>query len=399
MIKKNLVTFLYHLIPFVISLILAYSFVSLDFMYQVVAGTYTWDTFLNNEGGLDVVVLDALFLSFTYSRGVAFFSVFHAANAVEKFEDSIKPFTNALTVAHGAPGTGKSSSSGYAFVVSARIMAFELKWKYITMSFRAKEIEEGDDEQLKKDWLNVKESYEFYSTHDGAWCAAANVPIVIDGKYVYELEYEHSTMEKRLPLYTVLYYDEAGAIFDNLMYRSKGKKDPHRILSVSDFYRLIRHFGYCSYMCEQSESGIFKDIRNIAAINRSYRSQTGVGQAVLLNKVYEKIRDTYVFSNGKKKLTAKKFRFIIWLKRLINKIGFRRYVYTDLGNTESAVQMISGQKIMYLPASLNYTYDDQCFRNLNEALIRDISLDIWEVLTIPSGDKRYLHSRFQKQEE
>lgn len=403
MIKKNLITILYHLIPFVISLILAYAFVNLDFMYDVTSGEYTWDEFFNNEGGLDVVVLDVLFLWFVYSRGLAFFGVFHAANAVEKFEDSIQPFTNALTVAHGPPGSGKSSSTGYTFVVSARIMEFELKWKYKTMSFRAAEIEAGDNEQLKRDWHNVKESYEFYSAHNGAWCAAANVPMTIKGKYVYELEYEHSTMEKRLPAYTVLYYDEAGAIFDNLMHRKKGaKNDPYKILSVSDFYRLIRQFGYCAYMCEQSETGIFKDIRNITAVNRSYTSQIGVGRAKMLIKIYEKIRERYVYGKkGNLNMGPKMFKFVVKLKYLIDHIGFRRYVYRDLGNTESIASSytISGQKLMYLPAPLNYKYDDKCFRNLNEALLRDISLDIWEVMTIPPGDKRYLHSRFTNQNQ
>ena len=76
------------------------------------------------------------------------------------------------------------------------------------------------------------------------------------------------------------------------------------------------------------------------------------------------------------KTSGKRAKFILWLRRLTLSVGFRRYEYRTLINTEvnkrnSAPEEVREGKF-YLPAQLNCRYNDRVYRNLYECRNLDL---------------------------
>ena len=76
------------------------------------------------------------------------------------------------------------------------------------------------------------------------------------------------------------------------------------------------------------------------------------------------------------KTSSKRAKFILWLRKLIRSIGFRRYEYRTLINTEVNKRNTTPEEVregkFYLPAQLNCTYNDRVYRNLYECRNLDL---------------------------
>ncbi len=267
---------------------------------------------------------------------------------------------NIITVMTGPPGSGKSSSAGYKAVIMARIMFAELQYKYKIMLPQVQNyLKEGNAQKLLE-WYEVRDSYEYYMTHDCIPCLWSNIPLQVGGQKSSILTYEHAAQVERVPYYSVLYFDETGSVFRVDSWRDKP-------LTVSDFFRLARHFGEFRILCtEQDPTNIFKDVRRVVAQNILMQSQKWVNKPWLFLIPY-KILKTIIIKSDKipgKTAAVLMERFNL----LIAHIGQRRYKYVNKQNTEAELKINNKKrertKIFYLPTMLNYQYNERTFKNL-----------------------------------
>lgn len=267
---------------------------------------------------------------------------------------------NIITVMTGPPGSGKSSSAGYKAVIMARIMFAELQYKYKIMLPQVQNyLKEGNAQKLLE-WYEVRDSYEYYMTHDCIPCLWSNIPLQVGGQKSSILTYEHAAQVERVPYYSVLYFDETGSVFRVDSWRDKP-------LTVSDFFRLARHFGEFRIICtEQDPTNIFKDVRRVVAQNILMQNQKWVNKPWLFLLPYKILKMIIIKSD---KIPGKAVAvFMQRFNLLIAHIGQRRYKYVGKQNTEAELKINNKKrertKIFYLPTMLNYQYDERTFKNL-----------------------------------
>ena len=244
----------------------------------------------------------------------------------------------------------------------AKKMWAELRWLYINMREHISDYIRDGKTQLVLAWYEVRDSYEYYITHDCVPCLFSNIPMVVNGQNVSILTYEHAAQIKRLPAFTVLHYDEAGSIFRVDSWRDKP-------LTVSDFYRLLRHYGDFRCTCtEQDPTNVFKDVRRVVGQNLLMIKQTWVNKPLLILLPYKIIKSLMIWRDySTKKLTS----FMAVYNTLLRHIGQRKYKYKEKDSTEQSLKINEGKegrrirkKSFYLPTMLNYQYDDRTFKNL-----------------------------------
>ena len=384
----NKQTFLYFLVPFSVWLVIAYCYVDASKLYNMVVD-FDMEKF---SLWLDQFVIEAFILVQLWKSGRKFFGVIYCISSVADFETKLNPQRNRVTIEAGTPGAGKSSTAGYKATLAASKMWRELRYKYWSVIGSAEEILSGDDEDKKTEVKEIIESYEYYANNDCVPCLMSNIPMMIDGKYTSVLTYEHAEQKRRIPAYTVLFFDESGATFSV----DAGKSGANRPLCVSDFFRLCRHFGdFVIYMTEQDQVNVFIDVRRVVAVNQFILYQQHVLKPKFLIGIYEFLKSYYIRSGKGTKGPAPER--MAKFGRLINKIGFRRYVARNEGNSENNVTE-NGEELeaYYLPSQLNFRYDDRTFRNLYKAKKYELIKDIWGSLTLPETASEFLRSTLQE---
>ena len=346
----NKETFLYYLFPFLAWFGIAYFYVDARELYVMVT-KFNMTTF---SLWLDKFVVEAFILTQLWKTGRRFFGVIHCINFVAVFENKLNPQRNRVTIEAGTPGAGKSSTAGYKAVLAAQKMWRELRYKYWSVIGTADEVLKGDDEDEKTKVKEIIDSYNYYANNDCVPCLMTNIPMLVDGRYTSVLTYEHAAQERRIPAYTVLFFDESGASFSV----DAGKSGANRPLTVSDFFRLCRHFGdFVIYMTEQDQVNVFIDVRRVVAVNQFILYQQHVLKPKFLIWLYEALKSKYIRSGKgtKSKAPARMAAF----GRLISKIGFRRYVARNEGNSENNITETGQQlEVYYLPSSLNFILKD-----------------------------------------
>lgn len=291
----------------------------------------------------------------------------------------------------GPPGSGKSSAGGYDIVVMAEKAWGELIYKYHTMKQEFADYLAAGDIQKVLEYYEIRDSYEFYSTHDCIPMLWSNIPIQKNGQFSNRLTYEHVSQVKRIPYGSCLFFDEIGSVLRLDDWRE-------RPLTVADFGRLVRHFAEIHIMStEQDPTNIYKDWRRVTGDIKLMREQKWVNKPLLLLIPFVIIKKIII----KREQCSK--RVAIFMKKLtavIKHIGQRRYKYVQKQNTQPDLKANEGNKkeknrYFYLPTLLNYQYDDRTFKNLYLAKDKPIEPDIFKLLTIEDtkeNRKMYLKS-------
>jgi len=295
----------------------------------------------------------------------------------------------------GQPGSGKSSSAGYDAVRAAAKNWETLRWKYYLMRDQIHGYISAGNVQKVLEWYEVRDSYNFWSTHDCVPCLMANIPLTVRGQNVNQLTYEHANQEAKLPYMTVLYFDEIGSIFRLEMSTKK-------ILTVADFFRLCRHAGdFTIYCTEQEKGNIYNDVRRVVGENRYMLSQRWVNIPWALYLPYKLLRRMLLWID---KSNIHLSRFMQTYYALLRHVGQRRYRYYSTGNElmggkPEADQNNSRGKVriitMYLPTWLNYQYNDRTYKNLYLAKDLPLEANIFPSMIIedtPENMDRYLKS-------
>lgn len=293
----------------------------------------------------------------------------------QQHKDSLKNVPR-VGFATGGPGTGKTSSKVYEDVEKAKFMWKRLQEAYFFCQRLNPDKLSGTD---KTDYDEIVDSYNFYINRPNIIpCLWSNVPIWKEGKKSSKLTKAHLMQRKRLPFYSVLFNDEIGLQFK----AKKGNND--KLDPLSELARFIRHYidGYWDFT-EQNVDKAFIDLRRVAGSNKNYNLQQWKLKPTLLLGLYNFIKDCAMYDMTMSKLyknnTSQQVKhlkaskrasknaspFLLWLKKLISCIGWRKYIYQELGNCEIDNKGFISSNIVkiYLPSCLNCKYDDRAYRN------------------------------------
>ena len=294
---------------------------------------------------------------------------------------------NVVTIRIGQPGSGKSSSGGFEAVALAEKMWQELKYKFWEYKSLIGKWKKEKNKAKIKEWQEIKDSYYYYITNDCIPCLWSNIPLQANGQKSSILTYQHALQEKKIPYYSVLLFDEVGSIFTVAMSKDKP-------LTVSDFYRLCRHFGDYRIICtEQDPENIFIDVRRVVAQNIYMLSQKWTNKPLILVCLFAILKKICMqYTKGNKKLA----QFMRFLRTAISFVGARKYKYVVQQNTElQEIEQRQKIKKYYLPPHLNYQYDDRTYKNLYLCKNKGIEAKIFKTLSLENtadNKKKYLKS-------
>lgn len=264
----------------------------------------------------------------------------------------------------GAPGSGKSSRAGYDAVLLAQKMWQRLQDEYrLYKPYVSEWIKTNNTSKLKQ-WREIEKAYIYNSNNAVIPCLWSNIPIMVRGEYSSPLTIQHLKQGKYIPYLSVIYIDEVGALLPVEMSNDK-------ILTISDFFRLCRHFGDWRIICtEQCPDNVYIDTRRVVGLNVYMLSQKWSNKPLVLLGLFNLLKFIWrkKFPDGNKKFSD----VLIVLDNVISHIGARKYQYCKEKNvTMVDVPQITKEfkkvKTMYLPPRLNYQYDDRTYKELYKA--------------------------------
>ncbi len=294
-------------------------------------------------------------------------------------QDLMSDFGNVVKIKCGKPRVGKTSQG----IQEAKALALQ-KWKQLQYDYwlwhsREKEILTRNDKKELLEWYAIKESYEFYTKEPeedekpGIPCLWSNIGISdAGGRMAYEITLDHIRGLSRLPVYSVVLFDEIGAVLKNELSLKKGE-----FYDVSDMFRLGGHFVKWSVIaCEQDPKNIYIDCRRVVGANELVKSQQWVCKPVLLCALL-KFMKTWIIDGLDKgsKRKPKTAKFMCWFEGFVKSIGFRKQIVTNLGNLETGSEVyVTGEggeriplgksRIRYVASSINDYYDDRAYEEL-----------------------------------
>lgn len=287
------------------------------------------------------------------------------------------------SVFQGALGAGKSSLAGYILVtISARLWA-QLQTDYLTMSVYVHQWRRQGEWLKLRRWDEVKQAYRYYVKHpDRHPCLLSNIPLEIAGCKVSRLTVDHLLQRKRLPAYTAVFADELGHMIDKWLCRDRNDETD----ALAELFRFFRQFfgnGCRLIGTEQDSSNVLKDLRRVMVSNEYILGQETVLAPRLLTWLLER-RRRKLFDGP---LTRDKVDRFKAFERLVKSIGFRRYEYVSLGNTEH--DFGSGDVVtVYTPAALNFSYYDRTFERLYRHRYGKVQAEAFRDDTVPPDVQR-----------
>lgn len=250
---------------------------------------------------------------------------------------------------YAPPRTGKSSSMYLEAQFIVPLLEFQLRYDYwYYKNHLDKWTKEGNKEKLAK-WEVIKASYEYYDTHDYAWCVMSSLPCTYKGRQVLQLKKGHLLQEIWAPRYTLWLVDEAGKFLPQQSFENK-------ITELVDTYREIGHFKFWCIYCEQRQDNIQIDVRAMTALTQCMQGQANYCSPHLLEWYYKQIQAKAIMPiNANNKLLARKLER---LKTYIDSIGFRVWhstIWQSNGKEFSSTKMT-----LYWTQNLDFEYDSEC---------------------------------------
>ncbi|MBQ8751468.1 MAG: hypothetical protein IJZ30_07525 [Alphaproteobacteria bacterium] len=300
----------------------------------------------------------------------------HTINHLDKYLDR-------ATALQGVPGAGKSSSINSFGYLIAQKQWKELQHKYWLIMHLPYE---SLPTEVKKNHEEIVEAYRFYFKYiDTHIPCLHSIYTIYDnsGRQSHEITKGHLCQKKKLPYGSVWICDEISSMFPNDML----KKEPETTEKLKEQWRWIRHFTDSWAICADIRFGdAFLAIRSASG---SILSLTKKQKWVLKPRLICAILASYyaildvnlwlysMFKAGSKpyykveynliKSSRRTGKFIAWLERLKNNIGYRKYFYSksgvkDNGTDEQDIEHTKG--CYYLKSCLDVKYNDRAFKNL-----------------------------------
>lgn len=312
---------------------------------------------------------------------------------VALYKSTVKHIDDLLeraTALEGIPGSGKSSTmNNFSYIISQKqwkLLQYEY-WLIMNLPF------ESLPKKLKERYNEVIKAYRFYLKYIDSHIPCLHSFYTMwdnQGRRSHDLTKDHLSQKKPLPYRSVWVGDEISSMFPN----KPNKEEKLDFEKTKQQCRWIRHF---------TESyGLFADIRfgdaflGIRSVCGSILNLTKKQKWVLKPLFLLSIKYSYLaflqiefwfytmFKSGSKskykieyklrKSSKTTGKFLSWLDRLINNVGYRKYFYIrtgcrDNGSDSSQVEEKSG--CYYLRSCLDVRYNDRVFKNLYDCLNDD----------------------------
>ena len=308
----------------------------------------------------------------------------------------------------GVPGAGKTSSINQFGLYIARIQWRKLRFEYWLISrLNYKYL----SNKLKEKYKEVVKAYNYYKKHEEKFIPCLHSFITIkdaQGRCSYSFTKEHFLQRIAVPYRSVWLCDEISSMFPN---NTKGDDK-----LVGEMCRWIRHF--------TDSYGLFADIRagaTLLAIREVcgsnfnlYKKQKWVLRPKFLCWLLDIFIDLITFdywmqswskegsrtynkaSANLKKKSHRFARFILWLERLTDCVGYRQYSYKLCGSKEqeiSAEDVQSSKGRYYFPSCLDVQYNDRAFRNLYKCKDMDFEEPIKSDIIMSEEELKKLYNR------
>lgn len=303
---------------------------------------------------------------------IFYFARFYVLFALSYAQDVKADFGNVVKCKSGKPRVGKTSQGVHEATVLALLKWNQLQYDFWDWHSREAEILARNDVDELLEYHAIKESYSFYIVRTCIPCLWSNIGIELDGRMSHKVTLNHIRGAERLPLYSVIFFDEIGAVLKAEMGRRGGDD---RMYDVSDMFRLGGHFLKWSVICcEQDFNNFYIDCRRVVGVNELILEQSWVGKPVFLLGLYNFLRfivgdslDVNVKRNKKFAAFMKKFKDFVF------SIGFRRQIYCNIGNTQTGatstfkdadgtVYDLGNKCVRYIPSNLIADYDDRAYK-------------------------------------
>ena len=292
-------------------------------------------------GGLIPGLYEKIYLPFAIKLvfivfGLYYFAGFYAGFLRVYADDLRADFGNVVKVLSGPPRVGKTSLSVHEAFIMAKLKWGLLCFEYWLWHSREKAILKRNnlDELLK--YEEIKLSYNFYAESKCIPCLWSNIPIFDKkGRACHKITLDHMKGLKRLPVYSVVLFDEIGAAIsaDEGLNR-KGVEKP---LDISDMFRLGGQFIRWTVFCtEQDYNHIFIDGRRVVGQNVVITGREWRNKPRLLFAIYNFMRVLKSeMLDKKQKRQPKRANFLDKFEKFVCSIGFAVTRYSYRTNTQT----------------------------------------------------------------
>lgn len=334
--------------------------------------------------------------------GFYWFGKYYVIWHIMYVQDLMSDFGNIFKIKCGKPRVGKTSQGIQEAKSLALQMWRRLQYDYWKWHSREKEILERNNTKELLEWYAIKESYEFYTREPepgerkGIPCLWSNIGIEdAGGRASYEVTLDHIKGVSRLPLYSVVFFDEIGAVLKSELSLKKGE-----FYDVSDMFRLGGQFlKWAVIACEQDPKNVYIDCRRVAGANELVKSQQWVCKPVVALAIFNFLK-TWKIDNLDKgsKRQPMWAKFMIKFENFVKSIGFRRQIVSAMGNLETGSEAyVTGEggeriplgknRIRYVASNISKYYDDRAYKELYPSfLFKKIEGKPFKALTINGFD-------------
>ena len=313
---------------------------------------------------------------------IAVFSLFNLSRwfyyraQYDIWKANVRESPNHASIFGGAPGTGKSLTAVASAYEMAKASWEELKYEYWLLINRSRKkgyVESEDDRE-------IREAYEFYTTHPGVPCLGSTIPIYSREykRFCYKLEFAHLSQKKRLPYRMNAVVDEIGALtsVDGVRKRQEGNLS---VLKVSEHFKFCRQYTELRLIgTEQDTKNIYIDVRRVVAENRIYKSHKVVLKPIFLSWLFRKLK---LFFTNKGKITSKFFsKFMKNFATFLRATGFIQIKYHVSVNTETGQSADTGEKgVIYLPCLQEWRYNTRAYRDAYSPIKNKIDINVFDM--------------------
>ena len=248
---------------------------------------------------------------------------------------------NIVKVYSGPPRVGKTSLAVQEAFVMAKIKWRDLQFDFWTWTSREKEILKRNDPDELLLYEEIKLSYNFYISRPCVPCLWSNIPIFDkQGRASHKITLRHMRGLDRLPLYSVVVFDEIGASLkaDYGLNRAGNVKP----LDVSDMFRLGGQWlKWCVFCSEQDYNHIYIDVRRVVGQNVIITGREWKNRPYILYSIYKTLKffitDTL---DGSIKRSPAKAKFMLKFKNFVESIGYAVTKYGYRGNTQTGGEIV-----------------------------------------------------------
>lgn len=268
----------------------------------------------------------------------------------------------------GEPGSGKSDLAKRLSVYKSDYMTEELYFE--NKYYDALNYKEGTIQQ-QQDYKEVSDTVNFYADKSNIkHCLCWNVPGIVDGKNLFEFEYEMALQLKRIAYRTVIVIDEVDTPFPN-------SDSILKIEELIEMFKYDRQFGlFTFYMTTQNKTSPILALRNVCT-NYTILKFTKIMEPTAIVKKYKLCRAKFMSENNPEKsiILAKKIRA---LKERMDSIGFIAFERINRGGTENNIVQDTRDNTVILPFKRRYDSYTRMFREIYKCKDKPIEMKVYE---------------------